>query len=191
MLAPTKPRKLKLADARGMIRDGDFLLWRRYGIISALGRSLYSHVALAAWWDDELMVLEIREWVGGRAVTLRSQVAKYPGRIDHFRVLGQEYDREGAVRRMRGKAGKPYNYVGILCAAAVHTPVVRLFVRPNMRDNGGHSEPWLPEFCSEAVGDAARVGGKVDFVRRLNDAWTEPGDFARSYGLAYNCTLVP
>ena len=70
------------ADARPLIADGDLLLFRRRGVISIAGRGVHSHAAKAAWWGDDLFCLEIREWYGGRAVTLSSQARRYPNRID-------------------------------------------------------------------------------------------------------------
>ena len=60
------------------------LLFRRRGLIAIAGRGEHSHAAKAAWWGDDLFCLEVREWHGGRAVTLESQVAKFPGRIDVY-----------------------------------------------------------------------------------------------------------
>ena len=61
-------------EAREQIQDGDLLLYRRRGVISAVGRGEHSHAAKAAWWEHDLFCLEVREWYGGRAVTLSSQV---------------------------------------------------------------------------------------------------------------------
>ena len=39
-------------------------------VIAIAGRGRHSHAAKAAWWGDDLFCLEVREWHGGRAVTL-------------------------------------------------------------------------------------------------------------------------
>ena len=80
----SEPRCVLYDDAREQIAEGDLLLFRRRGLISIAGRGVHSHAAKAAWWDGDLFCVEIREWFGGRAVTLSSQVERYPGRIDVF-----------------------------------------------------------------------------------------------------------
>ena len=74
----TPTRLLPLTHARHRISDGDLLLFRRRSLISIAGRGTHSHAAKAGWWDGELFCLEVREWHGGRAVTLESQVKSSP-----------------------------------------------------------------------------------------------------------------
>jgi hypothetical protein len=177
---------------REEIRSGDLLLYRRRGLISIAGRGEHSHAAKAAWWDDDLFCLEVRDWVGGRAVTLSSQVQRYPGRIDVYRSNAgnrwREYDRKGATRVMRRLCGCDYGYRGLLGAALLHLPVVRLLVRPDVDDAALNRRP---PFCSQACAMADRLGGGVDPVRHLADCLTEPADLARSPFYEYLFTLVP
>ena len=109
--------------ARGQIRDSDLLLYRRRGLISIAGRGDHSHAAKAAWWEDEIFCLEVREWHGGRAVTLASQVRRHPARIDVFETNPDdrwpEYDRDAATRVMRRLAGCGYGYAGVASRGAV------------------------------------------------------------------------
>src|SRR5262245_49967116 len=136
--------------AYGQIRDGDLLLFRRRGLISIAGRGDHSHAAKAAWWSDDLFVLEVREWHGGRAVTLASQVERFAGRIDVYQTNPQnrwpEYDRDGATRVMRRLAGCSYGYWGVVCASLLHLPGVRLLARADVCD--AETSPW-PPFCSQ------------------------------------------
>ncbi|REJ66228.1 MAG: hypothetical protein DWQ31_15655 [Planctomycetota bacterium] len=180
------------ANAKHHIADGDLLLWRRRSLISIAGRGRHSHAAKAAWWGDDLFCLEIREFHGGRAVTLASQVERHPGRIDVFEVNPDRrwpaYDRQGATRAMRRKAGKQYGYRGVAAAALLHLPFVRCFVKPSLSDVEDNS---LPEFCSQACASADRRGGGVDPVPNLNDRLTEPADLARSPFYRYRFTLFP
>jgi len=86
----TKSESLRfrsLSAAHKEIFDGDQLLFRRRGLIAIAGRSAHSHAAKAAWWGDDLFCLEVREWYGGRAVTLESQVRKFPGDLAPVLVL--------------------------------------------------------------------------------------------------------
>jgi hypothetical protein len=185
-----RPTLVRYGDVRHEIRDADLLLFRRRSLISAAGRGDHSHAAKAAWWDGDLFCLEIRELVGGRAVTLSSQVARRPGRIDVYEVNPDnrwpEYDRAEAVRFMRRLAGCQYGYAGLLKAALLHLPVVRLMVTPEVDDA---ARDRRPPFCSHACAMADRLGGGVDPVRHLADRLTEPADLARSPFYRYRFTL--
>ena len=186
---------IDLPQAASHIRDGDLLLFRGRGIVSRLigvaGRSEYSHAARAIWWGDMLFCCEVRELKGGRAVTLESQVRKYPGAIDVFETnpdeRWQEYDRAGAVRTMRRLAGCDYGYCGVLQAALRHLPVWRFLVRPDTNDQ---QVTRRPPFCSQACAMADRLGGQVDPVPHLADRVTEPADLARSPFYRYRFTLA-
>ena len=184
--------QLKHIDSR--IRDGDLLLFRGTGFFSHLirvaGRSDYSHAAKAVRWGDTIFCCEVRELKGGRAVTLESQVRRYPGRIDVFETnpggRWREYDRAGSVRFMRRLAGCDYGYFGVLKAALRHLPLWRFLIRPDMEDQKITSRP---PFCSEACALADRLGGGVDPVPQLADRVTEPADLARSPFYRYRFTL--
>jgi hypothetical protein len=168
------------------------LLFRRRGLISIAGRGRHSHAAKAAWWGDDLFCLEVREWHGGRAVTLQSQVRRRPGRIDLFRANPNnrwpEYDRTRATILMRRLAGCDSGYAAVLAAAMLHLPFVRLAVRAEVEDSAIDRRP---PFCSQACAMVDRVGGGVDPVPHLADRLTEPADLARSPFYRYELTLVP
>ena len=191
MSTPTQPHHVPLAAAAPHIADGDLLLFRRHGLIAAAGRGIHSHAAKAAWWSEELFCLEVREWHGGRAVTLASQVTKYPGRIDVFRANARnrwpEYDRTRSTHFMRRLAGCDYGYAAVLAAAMLHLPVVRLAVRAEVEDNAIDRRP---PFCSHACAMADRLAGGVDPVPHLADRLTEPADLARSPFYEYQFTLT-
>jgi hypothetical protein len=186
---------VQLTDVAADIRDGDLLLFRGRGLVSRLigvaGRSEYSHAARAVWWGRDLFCCEVRELRGGRAVTLESQVRKFPGLIDVFEVnpanRWREYDRRGAVRYMRRLAGCDYGYLGVLQAALRHAPLWRFLVHP---DSDDQRAPGQPPFCSQASTMADRLGGGVDPVPHLADRLTEPADLARSPFYRYRFTLA-
>ena len=179
-------------DTRQQIADGDLLLYRRRGLISQAGRGEHCHAAMAAWWADDLFCIETRALRGGRAVTLSSQVRRYPGRIDVYEAnpenLCPQYDAAAAVRFMRRLAGCDYGWLNLLAAALLHLPLVRLFVCVQTDDQAINA--W-PPFCSQAVAMADRLGGHVDPVPHLADRLTEPADLARSVFYRYRFTLVP
>lgn len=185
-------RLVAMADAAKYILDSDLLQFRRRGLISIAGRGIHSHSAKAAWWGGDLFCLEVREWHGGRAVTLESQVRKYPGRIDVYRAnpgeRWAEYDRTRAVATMRRLAGCDYGYAGVIAAGMLHLPFVRLLATPDMDDS---EIDRRPPFCSHACAMSDRIGGGVDPVPHLADRLTEPADLTRSAFYSYLFTLVP
>jgi len=190
--APPGCRLVAYSLARERIQDADLLLFRRPGLISIAGRGEHSHAAKAAWWGRDLFLLEVTGLHGGRAVLLSRQVQRHPGRIDVYRANARarwpEYDRAGAVRFMRRLCGCRYGYMGLLAAALLHLPVVRLFVRPELDDGAIDRRP---PFCSQACAMADRLGGGVDPVPHLADRLTEPADLARSPFYEYQFTLIP
>lgn len=183
-------KRIPYKKARKSIEHGDLLLFRRRGLISIAGRGLHSHAAKAAWWDDDLFCLEIREFLGGRAVSLSSQVKRFPGKIDVFEANPQQrwedYNREGAVRYMRRLTGCDYGWWNLLGAAVLHLPLVRLFAKPQTDDVDLSRRP---PFCSQAVAMSERLGGGIDPVCHLADRLTEPADLTRSPFYRYRFTL--
>jgi hypothetical protein len=185
---------VKLTDVAAEIRDGVLLLFRGRGLIARLigtaGRSDYTHAARAVWWGNDLFCCEVRELRGGRAVTLESQVRRFPGAIDVFEAnpsnRWREYNRRGAVRFLRRLAGCDYGYLGVLQAALRHAPLWRFLVRPDSDDKRVTDQP---PFCSQASTMADRLGGGVDPVPHLADRLTEPADLARSPFFRYRFTL--
>ncbi len=186
------PKHIRVLDdaTADLIADGDLLLFRQRGLISILGRGRHSHAAMAAWWGDDLFCLEIRGLFGGRAVTLASQVERYPGRIDVYRTNPEnrrpEYSAESAVQYMRRLAGCDYGWLNLAEAALLRLPVFRLFHEADTNDQAASSRP---PFCSQAVAMAHRIGGGVDPVPNLADRITEPPDLARSSFYRYQFTL--
>jgi len=183
-------RPVPYREARHRIRDGDLLLYRRRGLIAVAGRGTHCHAGKAAWWGDDLFLLEILQGIGGRAVTLSSQIRPHPGRWDVYQVNADDrwpgYDRAEAMRFMRRLCGCDYGYTGVLLAAMLHMPLVRCFVRPTVEDEAIEKRP---PFCSHACAMADRIGGKVDPVPHLADRLTEPADLARSPFYKYRFTL--
>jgi hypothetical protein len=188
----TPTRYVSFADAKHQISDSDLLLFRRCSLISIAGRGTHSHAAKAAWWESDLFCLEVREWHGGRAVTLESQVKRFPTRIDVYRTNPSnrwpEYDRTRSTTMMRCLAGCNYGYAGILAAAMLHLPFIRMAVRAATEDDAIDRRP---PFCSQACAMTDRIAGGVDPVPHLADCLTEPADLARSPFYEYLFTLIP
>ena len=170
---------VRLSEVAKDLRDGDLLLFRRRGLISIAGRGEHSHAAKFAWWQSMPFCLEVREWYGGRAVTLESQVKRYPGRIDVFQTnpngRWEEYDAAASTNHMRRLAGCDYGYSSVLRTALLHLPLVRFFQNAQTQDDATDSRP---PFCSQACAMADRIAGGVDPTPHLADRLTEPRDYA-------------
>ena len=177
-------------EARHEIRDADLLLFRRRSwiarLITVAGRSQYSHAAMAGWWKDRLMCVEMTNG-GGRAQLLSNLVRQWPGVVDVYQANAsrRRFSRERALRAMIGITGKRYGWVNLFRAALLHLPVFRFLVQPDPNDLD--TSTW-PPFCSQAVTTADREGG-VDPVPNLADRLTEPADLSRSPFYAYRFTL--
>lgn len=190
-----QPRLRKLLDydaARGKIIDGDLLLWRPVDVfgrlITAGTGGIYSHVAMAAWYHGVLLQFEQLQWHGGRAVTLSSQVRRWPGRCDVYRVNTLMPFRFGryATEAMARRTGTPYGW--------------RDFARIAMRQVA----PWWPApdgigddrplVCSAAVAAACDAGGStptiLDACGRAKPLWQiRPDELAEPFS-QYQFTLV-
>jgi len=218
---------LPLADAASRICDGDLLQFRprrlrpAEHLTSIAGRGEYCHSAIAAWWRSEvggrrsaqaefcptsdfrtptstLMLIEARLW-GIRAVTLRSQVERFPGLIDVYETnrgrVFPAFSTAAMVAAMREKTGRTYGWRMLVRAVLTHALLARLIVRACTQDNGTHTDHRGPEFCSQAIASAARLAGGEDPVSALCDGSTEPSDLTRSalfnhHGQGYRFTLV-
>jgi hypothetical protein len=196
---------IEYCEMRHKIRDADLLLFRRRDrlarLISVAGRSQYVHAAMAGWWNDRLMCVEMTSG-GGRAQLLSNLVARWPGVIDVYAIqegrgTRETFSRQRALTAMIGITGIRYGWVNLVRAALLHLPLVRFLVRPEENDAGGNESRnseskvphALPPFCSQAVSASMRAGG-MDPVPNLADRLTEPGDLARSAICQYCCTLT-
>jgi hypothetical protein len=186
-----KPVPVQYCEVRQKIRDADLLLFRRRSritrLIAVAGRSQYVHAAMAGWWKDRLMCVEMTSG-GGRAQLLSNLVAQWPGFIDVYgaNATGRRFSRQRAVGTMIGITGKRYGWWNLLRAALMHMPVCRFLVRPDTNDLDASTGP---PFCSQAVAMADREGG-IDPVPNLADRLTEPADLSRSTFYQYRFTLI-
>lgn len=181
---------LTLSDALPQIRDADLLLWRGTGWISSLGRGIHYHAATAAWWNDDLMVLDTHWRRGGDCRQLANDVHHESGVVDWFEanaVNDAAYDRDGVVRYMRRLLDTQYGFRNVGHAFCHHVPGVRRFINSEIDDDERSN---FPPFCSEARSRADRIGGGCDPVPFASDRATEPSDLARSPFYRYRGTLV-
>ncbi len=185
------PSLVPLSHAKTEIGEGDLLLFAGNPLIAIAGRGRYSHAGKVSWWDEELFCLEVREFLGGRAVILDRLVQQQPGKIDVFEANANrqwsQYDPNAASAYMRRLTGCTYGWRNVLKAALSHLFLARLWVRPSQNDE--ELSRHAP-FCSQAIMMAERLAGGVDPVPWLADHSTEPSDLARSPFYRYRFTLT-
>ena len=201
-------------EAEQYIKEGDVLLFRGRGLSSWLikryGSGVHSHAAMAHWDNDNLECIEFREFKGGRAVSLKSQVETHPDNIDIFRPARQihsmnfsgwpenmeAYDREEQIDIfnedtakevtdvMLQLTGLPYGWKNIWKLAKHYLPFARL-AKQNIKDD----DPMNVFVCSTAVAYAFRKA-YIDPVPYLADSAVMPADLARSALFKYQFTIT-
>ncbi|HUT91735.1 MAG TPA: hypothetical protein VMY37_19705 [Thermoguttaceae bacterium] len=196
-------RRLYFNDVFDSIPGGDILLWRAgwrpWSWVIARGtRSIYSHVAMTAWWQPatglyysnplpsrKLVLLDTLQWQGGRRVELEPEVLKHSGRWDWYHVLSHvPYNRRAAVIVAGMVVGQEYGWEALIYAAIRNASVMRWLLPPDRDDEMNGTLPH----CAAAVSAAMRAGGLDPVVNCANRS-TLPGDFERSAALEYQGTL--
>lgn len=166
------------ADVRSQIRDLDVIAFEGRGAVSTAIRAVtggsVTHVGLACWWGDALMLVESREFRGGRAVLLSSQIP--PDGVLWYRPRTRldAHARAAAVDWARGATGAGYSYLGVL-------RFMRRLGVPT-RPPAGDRRDRGARFCSELVSAAYREAG-VDLRPDLEDAATSPAELVAAPGL--------
>ncbi len=165
-----EPILMNYAEARHEIRNADLLLFRRRNwytrLIAVAGRSQYVHAAMAGWWNDRLMCVEMTSG-GGRAQLLSNlvrAVARRDRRVSRPTPTRRRFSRDKALPAMIGITGKRYGWVNLFRAALLHLPVFRFLVRPDTNDVG--------DLALAAVLFAGRGDGRPRGRRRSR---AEPG----------------
>ena len=198
---------IKYGRAKELIQEGDILLFRGSGIIGFLIKrytaGVHSHVALAHKDGDILECVEFREFMGGRSVSLKSQVDNAPLSIDVFRpvksISYEEMDKDGNLKLIEKNytkeiasamtediirwTGQPYGWKNIWKMLLRFIPGARLF-----QQNFNDDEVAKAKVCSTAVTVALRRN-YMDPVPYLADDRVSPADLARSPLLQYLFTI--
>ena len=191
-------KPIPYTEARQWIRNADLLLWRPSTLlgrmIAGLGRSVHCHAAKAHWVPSicDWEIVETIEGTGGRTRPLRQCVEEAPGLIDWYATNPgnrfSEFCRNDSIDwSVDNVPGRPYGRRSFLAMTATYIPIVRVFWRRSHDDLAPLAGNPV---CSSACAMADRVGGGVDPVPGLADAWVEPGDLERSHLYQYRGTLV-
>lgn len=139
-------------DIRHHVRDGDLALMRN-GPPVAWFSGPYTHAAKCLWLRTDkgqrntLMLCESREFVGGRIVTLSSQVRKFPGRIDLFRPKCPEDVAAFSAILTARQAGHRYGYRDLLRAALKRIPGSARLLLATRRVSSWYE----PKDCSHSI----------------------------------------
>ena len=173
-------------DVRDRLQAGDIALslpdWRPSNHLIAWGtQSPYVHAAMIGWCNDVLMLAEARQWRESHLVTLSSQVKRWPGLYDVYRVR-KPFSVESAWGSVVRATGTPYGW-GQLIRAALRKIFGRLVSQG--QDDPEHD---YPRDCSALVNFVCRAGGRAPRPD-LPDAEVEPGHFADPGFSRYVCTL--
>ncbi|MGA2067939.1 MAG: hypothetical protein ABSG86_23420 [Thermoguttaceae bacterium] len=200
---PIAPHPVVYSAYRRRLRTGDIALARSDGhwpdrLIAWGTGSPYVHATMIGWCGDVLMLAEARQWRESHLVTLSSQVKRWPGLYDVYRVR-RPFQSGVAWNTMVRATGTPYGWRQLLAVAL--GKVLGLRGQGPRAANAGPSPcgAWpypqndsaedYPRDCSALVNFACRAGGRVPRLE-LPDARVEPGHFADPAFARYLCTLV-
>ena len=186
-----------------LIKEADVLLFRttkfpNFGWwIGKYTKSPYSHAALASWYDADVMCLEFREFAGSRVYPL-TEYLKEGSKIDVFRACtkitfpvvndqqkpfedfhtinmddGVRHDITNIAKKLMGLK---YSKWVIWQLAKTFMPFIRLGHKINTKNGDIDNTKFV---CSTLVSYSYRLN-YADPVPFLSDAYTTPGDLARS-----------
>ena len=192
-----KPFWLDQFHARKLIQDA--WLGQTYSgsllseLICAGTQGVHSHSMMFSRDEfDDIDVLELREFVGGRRRTLTFHTDQ-PYRIDVFSPrtdIWPDFSPQMAVATMRLLADCRYGWSGIWQFVARSIPFLRRFYAASTDDQLVDPEANKRQpFCSHAVSLAYQTGG-VDPVPRCPNYMVSPANLTHSLFFNYEFTLV-
>lgn len=195
--------KIPYDKCKSLIKEADLLLFH-HGEFPSVGwwigkytRSMYSHAGLAHWDNNEIYVLEFKEFTGSRKYLLNDYIKddvkidvfracsdisyprirkidnSYVQTFDHFTV--NDSTRKSITESALELIGETYSYWIIWQILKTYIPFIRL----NTRGIKSTKETIESFVCSTLVTYSYRVNF-IDPVPFLDDNYTTPGDLARS-----------
>ena len=166
-------------------RGADILLWRptsMWGHVIAAGtQGPWCHAAGVYWHKGRLCSAQYHEKIGGYSVPTSTEIKKYPGRCDVFRVTSlSEVDCDDIGDTLFNTLGGPYGW-GKIATIALHSMLIVRWLHNTERVGG-----WLQRqamktsamICSSHVDNAFRHHGHL-FVKKPN-GMVAPNDIGRS-----------
>jgi hypothetical protein len=161
--------------ARSLIRNGDMGLARgctlEGSLITEVTGSPYTHATMFGWAKpNTLMIGETRQHRDGRLIDARSEIIRWPGYYDVFRVRDKRYNGNDAWTFVCHAAGSCYSWSHILRVWARRR--LGTWIQPAPNSN----EPASSRFCSELAHAALRAGHGPEL--KDHDSDVAPGDLA-------------
>jgi hypothetical protein len=160
--------------------------WLR--LLTGRYRPKHCHAAKAIWWGDSLWCIQQTSNPLQHFVRLSGYVAKYPGKIDLYKLryeADRRYHRDAAVEKHKDLCLRPYGWRNIVKLIPYHLPLIRRLLPGDTQETG---DTW-PLDCSGTCSRSDRAGG-VDPRPDLADWATEPESLAASPCYKYVCTLT-
>lgn len=212
-------------EARNLIKEADVLLFRpkkreKWYSLPSAGLLIakytggeHSHVGLAAIDRDRVMLVEFREWYGGRSIYLSNEVVNKSGLIDVYRVLSSvtttntdvivsnnetKYILKNDTKVFTNEiaynvtsdlyklTGLQYGWPIIFKLFKAYLPGIRLITDKHKFDNNVDENIYV---CSTAVSYVFRKN-YIDPVPGISDSYVKPSDLAQSPLFQYQFTLV-
>lgn len=143
---------------RHELRDGDVLLYANGGLLGRLYKYTHAELVRVSYLKDGRLggveCTGFREWQGARTLSLSSQVAKYPGKIDVFRACYDDATCEGAAKLLARQAGKKYASWVIVVSFFWHCMLLRFLTgwKPGPDDSDEEPNKWsAAKVCSSSI----------------------------------------
>lgn len=204
-----------------LIKEADVLLFRpkprqHWYSLPSVGNLIakytggeYSHVGVASCEYNRIMLVEFREWYGGRSTSLENQFPDKSGLIDVFRVIPKlvipkiTFTEEKYIEIVEEKifteeiaynitnemyrlTGLPYGWKIIFKLGKAYLPGIRLFADKNKFDNDVQDNIYV---CSTAVNYCFRKHYH-DPVPGIADSYTKPSDLGQTPLFSYQFTIT-
>lgn len=172
----------KLADVACQIETGDLLLDWDGGLVEEaiehFGESEYYHASMAAWWDTDLMLLEMTDG-GGQAVILSERIRRLDhSKIDVFAMPLTLTERWKAVHEMRLITNVPYGWRTLVLLGLMRRWPGRVLVPAYVKWRGLD----LPDVCSSVFATAVEKATGVDPFPDLEPWRVRPAELAKLWG---------
>lgn len=171
------------------VRWWDPLSWIGLLIKLTAGRTGVYHTAMAGWWGENLMRIQM-SWSRDRVVRLSEEVKAWPGRIvvllPDYKWGGVRCGSPRAVSHMIGICQRDYGWLWLLRVFLYRHTHLKMFRLPIPEADRGTPPP----FCSAAYSQAWREVG-FDVRPDLTDNETEPRHIFESIRMTPAFRLVP
>ncbi len=179
---PKKKEQTKILDyakIRNKFKNGDVLLYQGNSLYSRLiqfvTKSKFSHSGIVIWWNNRLMVMEVKAKKGVIVNPLSRSICGYDGNICWFTSIKpiSTKNRKKMVEFAELELGKQYS-TGLV----FFNLIGKLFGITGL-GSSDTLEETSKQFCSYYVAQIYNAVG-IDLVPRKKDYFTSPDNIAKS-----------